>query len=107
MRGSGGRTRSTGSLRGDRKKPGGKAAAKGARRLRSGSGAPTSDPRRSAVNRPKSNTATVAAVALSTSSRKSTPKKRPRRHLDRFVPEQRHLFGDDRAVKLPCPGSKR
>jgi hypothetical protein len=103
MRGSGGRTRSTGSLRGDRKKPGGKAAAKGARRLRSGSGAPTSDPRRRAASRAA---AKVASVALSTSSLKSTSPKKKHHRLETFVPLQRHLYGEER-VFLPCPGSAR
>jgi hypothetical protein len=103
MRIGGGRTSSRGSLRGDRKSQG-KATSK-PRRLRSGSGAPTSDPRRSAVNRPKSKAATVASVALNTSSLKSTPKKKYHR-LEAFVPVQRHLYGEER-VFLPCPGSAK
>lgn len=114
MRGSGGRTKSRGSLRGKRNQ----SAKPNDRRLRSGSGASTPDSRRSAANRPKSNSgaATGVSVASGTSLRKSqvrdakkskaAPAKK-RRHLERFVPEQRHLFGSDRAVKLPCPETPR
>jgi hypothetical protein len=102
MRGSGGRTRAGGSLRGRRERK--KCAAKRAR-LRSGSGgarpsqaAPA--PRRSAAKNPA---AKAVAVALSTFSLRATPKKKHHR-LEAFVPLQRHLYGDER-VFLPCPGS--
>ncbi len=110
MRTGGGRTKSRGSLRGHPKgraerpraqQPAGKPAAD-----RAGSGAPTSDPRRPAVNRPKAKPATAVAVALSTSSPKSTPAKKKHHKLEAFVPLQRHLYGEER-VFLPCPGSTR
>jgi hypothetical protein len=76
--------------------------------LRSGSGAASEGaapaPRR-AVRKPAAKAASVALVTSAKKSKRGNPKKR--RHLERFVPEQRHLFGDDRAVKLPCPGSKK
>jgi hypothetical protein len=109
MRNSGGRTKSRGSLRGHPKgrakrtralHPAGKPAADSVR-----SGAAASDLRRPAVNRPKSKAATVASVALNTSSLKSTPKKK-RYRLEAFVPLQRHLYGEEK-VFLPCPESSR
>ncbi len=105
MRNSGGRTKFKGSLRGDRKKAPREAGAKGARRLRSGSGAPTSGPRRSAVNRPKpaspiSYDAPCAPFVL------RTPRQKKHHRLETFVPLQRHLYGEER-VFLPCPGSRR
>ena len=32
--------------------------------------------------------------------------KKTRKHLEVFVPQQRHFFGDER-VMLPCPGAPR
>jgi hypothetical protein len=112
MRRSGGRTKSRGSLRAKRKQ----SAKSVASRLRSGSGAPTPDSRRSTASPRKDRAATAASVASNTSSQKSgavsakkstPPVKSRRKQLERFVPEQRHLFGSDRAVKLPCPETKR
>lgn len=112
MRGGGGRTKSRGSLRGKRKQ----SAKSNDRRLRSGSGATTPGSRSSVVSPQVQGASTVGAVASSTSSqndkatvqRKSKPAKaKKRRHLERFVPEQRHLYGGDQVVKLPCPETKR
>jgi hypothetical protein len=109
MRGGGGRTRSRGSLRGERKRAEKETAAKGTRRLRSGSGADrTSAPGRrlTGLNPPKGIPATGVAVASVTSSKKSTPAKKKRKHLEAFVPVQRHPYGEER-IFLPCPGSPR
>lgn len=117
MRGSGGRTRYRDSLRGHPKRMAGNPRAqKPAIRPavdRTGSDVATSDPRRhgptksgQAVNRPKSKSATAVAVASVTSSSKSTLAKKNRKHLEAFLPEQRHMFGEER-VFLPCPVSPR
>ena len=109
MRGSGGRTKSSGSLRGERKKAEKETAAKGTRRLRSRSGAdakPAPDRRLADLNPPKGIPATAVAVALVTSSKKSTPAKKKRKHLETYVPLQRHMYGEER-IFLPCPGSPR
>lgn len=110
MRNSGGRTKSRGSLSGNHEgrteAPRAQQPVKnpGADSARSAAGA--SDLRRPAINSPKRKAATAVAVALSTSLFKSTPKKKSRKHLEVFVPLQRHLYGDERVI-LPCPGSKQ
>jgi len=107
MRGSGGRTASGGSLRGERK---GKRREE-KKRLRSGSGgakpSPASPGPRDAVNR-RTNpaSATAVAVAYGTSKTHSTPAKKTRKHLEVYLPLQRHLYGEER-IFLPCPGSRR
>ncbi len=107
MRTGGGRTSSRGSLRGERKTSGRKAAAVGTgRRLRSGSGAPKPDPRRLAISRPKANEATAVELALNASSAKSTPTKKKHQRLEAFVPLQRHLYGEEK-IFLPCPQSRK
>ncbi len=106
MRNGGGRTKSRGSLRAERKR----SAKSVASRLRSGSGAATPDSRRAAGISPRKDLrATAEGVAsVVTSAKKSNARVKARRkHLERYVPEQRHLFGSDRAVKLPCPETPR
>lgn len=111
MRGGGGRTRSRGSLRGHPKRGAGEERAQKPRpgRGRSGSGADAKsapDRRLADVNPPKGIPATGVAVALNTSSKKSTPAKKKRKHLEAYVPLQRHMYGEER-IFLPCPGSPR
>lgn len=118
MRSGGGRTTSRGSLR---SKHEGKARSVKGSRLRSGSGAKGEGQSRrargvSAVSPHKKGASTAVAVASVSSSpknksaiaKKSNAAVKPRRkRLERYVPEQRHLFGSDRVVKLPCPETKR
>lgn len=115
MRSGGGRTTSRGSLRGKHE---GKARSGKVSRLRSGSGAREEVPSRraravSATSRAVAKMGEAASVTSSPKNKSAIAKKsnaavKPRRkHLERYVPEQRHLFGSDRVVKLPCPETKR
>ncbi|MBZ5702134.1 MAG: hypothetical protein LAN84_09825 [Acidobacteriia bacterium] len=64
------------------------------------------DRRLTGLNPPEGTLATAVAVASNTSSKKSTPAKKKRKHLETYVPLQRHMYGEER-VFLPCPGSPR
>jgi hypothetical protein len=112
MRGSGGRTTSRGSLRGDpkgegpRAKSGPQTKPQLGRRSRSGdaavpAGAPDRLPR---IASRRGSAASGVQVALNTSCRKSTPKVSFRKRGEMYVPVQRNLFDEGR-VFLPLTGS--
>jgi hypothetical protein len=88
MRAGGGRTKSRGSLRGDRKV--------------AESAGPTCSLKEPWVeqNRSRLRSGSSAAKPL------SAARPRRRKHLEAFIPEQRHMFGEERLF-LPCPGSPR
>ncbi|GEM_PF-1850623 len=107
MRGSGGRTRSRGSLRGHPKaaSAAGSSAAPESRTaaiVPPGAGkelpAPGRRPRGVSLRKAE---ATAAMVASVTSTTKHTSERPKRRCLEVFVPLQRHLHGEERILR-PC-----